>query len=98
MFERVIVQEDISLNNDSLKQNNQTESLIHNKNIIVQLLSDNLETKLNKSAAILEIVSTLPQMRALPNSSLIDPSVFTGYSKRCRCIKKASSNRYFICR
>lgn len=74
MFERVIVQGDISLNNDSLKQNNQTESLIHNKNIIVQLLSDNLETKLNESAAILEIVSTLPQMRALPNSSLIDPS------------------------
>lgn len=30
---------------------------------------------LNKSAAILEIVGALPQMRTMPNSSLIDPSL-----------------------
>ncbi len=75
IFQRIIAQEDISINNDSLLQNNQTELSIHDKNIIVQLLANHLETKLNKSAAILEIASELPQIRALPNASLIDPSL-----------------------
>jgi hypothetical protein len=35
IFERIIAQEDISINNVSLLQNNQTESSIHDKNIIV---------------------------------------------------------------
>ncbi len=39
-----------------------------------------METKLNKSAAILEIASELPQIRTLPNASLIDPS-FHGIPK-----------------
>lgn len=75
IFERIIAQQDISINKVSLLQNNQTNELsIHNKNVIVQLLANHLETKLNKSAAILEIVSKLPQIRTLPNASLIDPS------------------------
>ena len=80
MFERIIAQEDISINNDSLLQNNQTEVSIHNKNTIVQLLANHLETKLNKSAIILKIVSDIPQIRALPNASLINPS-FHGIPK-----------------
>ncbi len=80
IFERIIAQEDISINNKSLLQNNQTEVSIHNKNIIVQLLANHLETKLNKSAIILKIVSDIPQIRALPNASLINPS-FHGIPK-----------------
>jgi hypothetical protein len=80
IFERIIAQEDISINNNSLLQNNQTEVSIHNKNTIVQLLANHLETKLNKSAIILEIVSDIPQIRALPNASLINPS-FHGIPK-----------------
>jgi hypothetical protein len=80
MFERIIAQEDISINNNSLLQNNQTEVSIHNKNTIVQLLANHLETKLNKSAIILKIVSDIPQIRALPNASLINPS-FHGIPK-----------------
>jgi hypothetical protein len=75
IFERIIAQEDISINNNSLLQNNQTEVSIHNKNTIVQLLANHLETKLNKSAIILKIVSDIPQIRALPNASLINPSI-----------------------
>jgi len=75
IFERLIAQEDISINNDSLLQSNQTQLSIHDKSIIVQLLANHLEIKLNKSAAILEIASELPQMRTLPNASLIDPSL-----------------------
>ena len=74
IFERIIAQEDTSINNNSLLQNNQTEVSIHNKNTIVQLLANHLETKLNKSAIILKIVSDIPQIRALPNASLINPS------------------------
>ena len=80
MFERIIAQEDISINNNSLLQNNQTGVSIHNKNTIVQLLANHLETKLNKSAIILKIVSDIPQIRALANASLINPS-FHGIPK-----------------
>src|SRR5687768_16943735 len=75
IFQIIIAQEDISINNDSLLQNNQTELSINNKYIIVQLLANHLETKLNKSVAILQIASELPQIRTLSNASLIDPSL-----------------------
>jgi Cache domain len=87
IFERIIAQEDISINNNSLLQNNQTEVSIHNKNTIVQLLANHLETKLNKSAIILEIVSDIPQIRALPNASLINPS-FHGIPKDAEIQKR----------
>ena len=87
MFERIIAQEDISINNNSLLQNNQTEVSIHNKNTIVQLLANHLETKLNKSAIILKIVSDIPQIRALPNASLINPS-FHGIPKDAEIQKR----------
>ncbi|HEX2407099.1 MAG TPA: cache domain-containing protein, partial [Nitrososphaeraceae archaeon] len=85
IFQRIIAQEDniSTINNNSLLllQNNQTELSIYNKNIIiVQLLANQLETKLNKSAAILELASEFPQIRALPNASLINPS-FHGIPK-----------------
>jgi hypothetical protein len=75
LFERIIAQQDISINNNSLLQNNHAEVSIHNKNTIVQLLANYLETKLNKSATILKILSDIPQITALPNGSLINPSL-----------------------
>jgi hypothetical protein len=87
MFERIIAQDEISINNNSLLQNNQTEVSIHNKNTIVQLLANHLETKLNKSAIILKIVSDIPQIRALPNASLINPS-FHGIPKDAEIQKR----------
>ena len=84
IFERIIAQEDISIKNNNsllLLQDNQTELSIYNKNIIiVQLLANQLETKLNKSAALLELASESPQIKALPNASLINPS-FHGIPK-----------------
>ena len=85
IFERIIAQEDdistINYNSLLLQNNNQTELSIYNKNIIiVQLLANQLETKLNKSAAILELATEFPQIRALPNASLINPS-FHGIPK-----------------
>ena len=87
IFERIIAQEDISINNNSLLQNNQTEASIHNKNTIVQLLANHLETKLNKSAIILKIVSDIPQIKTLPNASLINPS-FHGIPKDAEIQKR----------
>lgn len=87
IFERIIAQEDISINNNSLLRNNQTEVSIHNKNTIVQLLANHLETKLNKSAIILKIVSDIPQIKTLPNASLINPS-FHGIPKDAEIQKR----------
>ena len=87
IFERIIAQEDISINNNSLLQNNQTEVPIHNKNTIVQLLANHLETKLNKSAIVLKIVSDIPQIKTLPNASLINPS-FHGIPKDAEIQKR----------
>lgn len=87
IFERIIAQEDISINNNSLLQNNQTEASIHNKNTIVQLLANHLETKLNKSAILLKIVSDIPQIKTLPNASLINPS-FHGIPKDAEIQKR----------
>ena len=87
IFERIIAQEDISINNNSLLQNNQTEVSIHNKNTIVQLLANHLETKLNKSAIVLKIVSDIPQIKTLPNASLINPS-FHGIPKDAEIQKR----------
>ena len=87
IFERIIAREDISINNNSLLQNNQTEVPIHNKNTIVQLLANHLETKLNKSAIVLKIVSDIPQIKTLPNASLINPS-FHGIPKDAEIQKR----------
>ena len=87
IFERIIAREDISINNNSLLQNNQTEVSIHNKNTIVQLLANHLETKLNKSAIVLKIVSDIPQIKTLPNASLINPS-FHGIPKDAEIQKR----------
>ena len=93
IFEKIIAQEDdiSTINNNSLlllQNNNQTELSIYNKNIIiVQLLANQLETKLNKSAATLELASEFPQIRALPNASLINPS-FHGIPKEADMEKR----------
>lgn len=78
--------EDELLNNDLSVQTNDTGLLLY-KTVIVQLLADQLETKLNKSAAILEIASTLPQIRTLPNASLIDSSLH-GIPKDADIVKR----------
>ena len=57
IFQEIIAQEGIPITNDSLLKGNQNQLSIHDKNIIVQLLASHLETKLNKSVAILEIAS-----------------------------------------
>ncbi|NOJ29450.1 MAG: hypothetical protein DA328_04700 [Nitrososphaeraceae archaeon] len=86
LFQTLNAQDDVLLNNDSSLQTNETELLPY-KTVIVQLLADQLETKLNKSAAILEIASTLPQISTLPNASLIDPSLH-GIPKDADIVKR----------
>jgi hypothetical protein len=51
---------------------NQTESeMIPDKNPIVNILANELETRINKSGAILEITSRLPQVKSAPHASSI---------------------------
>jgi hypothetical protein len=41
----------------------------------LKLLADSLSDRLNKSAAILEITSKLPEVKSAPNSNLISPKL-----------------------
>jgi hypothetical protein len=43
--------------------------------ILIKILADNLENRLNKSAAILEITSKLPESKNLPYNNSIDPTL-----------------------
>ena len=52
IFERIIAQKDISINNISLLQNNQTESSIHDKNIIVILMIITNNQKINVYSSV----------------------------------------------
>jgi Cache domain len=52
-------------------QNKAAESTIPaDRGLLVKLLADNLENRLNKSAAILEITGELPQVKNTPSSSI----------------------------
>src|SRR5947209_4497507 len=50
---------------------NQTGQIISNKILEVRLLADSLGNKLNKTAAILQVTSKLPQVRNVSSSNLI---------------------------
>jgi hypothetical protein len=57
---------------NSMAHFNQTESeMIPDKNPIVNILANELETRINKSGAILEITSRLPQVKSAPHASSI---------------------------
>ncbi len=71
----IIAQKNIHIDKDSILATNDSTLSIQDKKIIVYLLANQLETKINKSVAMLEMASKLPEIRTLPNASLIDPSV-----------------------
>ncbi|HJR47201.1 MAG TPA: cache domain-containing protein, partial [Nitrososphaeraceae archaeon] len=63
---------------NSMAHFNQTEAeIIPDKNPIVDILANELETRINKSGAILEITSRLPQVKSAPYASSIS-SEFNG--------------------
>ena len=65
----------------SMAHFNQTEAeIIPVKNPIVSILTNELETRINKSGAILEITSRLPQVKSAPYASSISPE-FMDYPK-----------------
>jgi Cache domain len=61
---------------NSMAHFNQTESeMIPDKNPIASILANELETRINKSGAILEITSRLPQVNSAPYASSISPEL-----------------------
>src|SRR4030095_5151520 len=59
-------------NNTGVIQNKTPEStILADRSLMVKLLADNLENRLNKSAAILEITGELPQVRNVSYASSI---------------------------
>jgi hypothetical protein len=61
----------------SLAELNQTdaEMILAYNNAVVAILANELETKINKSSAILEITSTLPEVKSAPFASSISPEL-----------------------
>jgi hypothetical protein len=55
-------------------QNGTAESTVY-RSLMVKLLADNLEDRLNKSAAILEITSRLPELKNVSYANSIDPTL-----------------------
>lgn len=71
----IIAQENEHIDKWSLLATNDSALSIQDKKIIVHLLANQLETKINKSVAMLEMASQLPAINTLPNASLIDHSI-----------------------
>ena len=58
-----------------LDLNQRDVELVAYNNAIVSILANELETRINKSGAILEITSRLPQVKSAPNASSISPEL-----------------------
>src|SRR5918911_1617918 len=58
---------------DNLGVQNQTKAkmTLTDRSLVVKLLAESLETRINKSAAILEVTSKLPQIRSVSYANFI---------------------------
>jgi Cache domain len=78
LFHQAIAQKIIEKNNSSgIKglQNQNIQLTVNNKILLANLLANNLENRLSKSAAILEITSKLPEVKKLPFPSSINTTL-----------------------
>jgi Cache domain len=78
LFHQVIAQKIIeknSSNNKSVQTQKIQSAAVINKILLAKLLANNLENRLNKSAAILEITSKLPEVRKVSFASSINTTL-----------------------
>jgi hypothetical protein len=62
-----------TMSSSSPTSQNQTKQIIVNDRLTTRLLADSLANRLNKTAAILEVTSLLPQVRNTPYANSISP-------------------------
>ncbi|HET6799615.1 MAG TPA: cache domain-containing protein [Nitrososphaeraceae archaeon] len=62
---------------DNLGVQNQTKAkmTITDRSLVVKLLAESLESRINKSAAVLEVTSKLPQIRSVSYANFISPEL-----------------------
>jgi len=77
-----------AVSSSSPSSQNQTKEVMANDKIIVSLLADSLANRLNKTAAILEVTSLLPQVRDAPYANSISPA-FHGIPQNLDSPKRA---------
>lgn len=89
LFHQVIAQKIIEKNSSDNKsiQTQKIQSAVINKILLAKLLANNLENRLNQSAAILEITSKLPEVRKVSFASSINTTLhgiakYTDLAKR----------------
>jgi len=71
---------------------NHTKQILSNDNIMARLLADSLGNRLNKSAAILEVTSMLPQVKNVSHPNSISP-VFHGVPQNIDSAKRTISKQ-----
>ena len=84
----IMAQRTTAVSSSSPSPQNQTKEVMANDKIIVSLLADSLANRLNKTAAILEVTSLLPQVRDAPYTNLISPA-FHGIPQNLDSPKRA---------
>ena len=72
-FEPISAQANINTNYDSTESN----SIQNNISLITNILAKNLENRIQKAGAILEITSKLPQVRDVPYAHLLNQTLNT---------------------
>jgi Cache domain len=90
LFHQAIAQKIIEKNNLSGNkglQNQNIQLTVNNKILLANLLANNLENRLNKSAAILELTSILPEVRKVSFASSINTTLH-GISKETDLAKR----------
>lgn len=76
------------MSSSSPTSQNQTKRIIMNDMLMTRLLADSLANRLNKTAAILEVTSLLPQVRIAPYANSISPD-FHGIPQNLDSPKRA---------
>ena len=84
----IMAQRTTAVSSSSPSPQNQTKEVMANDKIIVSLLADSLSNRLNKTAAILEVTSLLPQVRNAPYANSIS-TAFHGIPQNLDSAKRA---------
>ncbi|MGB6528691.1 MAG: hypothetical protein WBF33_11335, partial [Candidatus Nitrosopolaris sp.] len=77
-----------TMSSSSPTSQNQTKQMIMNDMLTTRLLADSLANRLNKTAAIVEVTSLLPQVRNAPYANSISPA-FHGIPQNLDSAKRA---------
>jgi Cache domain len=69
------IAQESSLDNLGVQNQTKAKMTITDRSLVVKLLAESLESRINKSAAVLEVTSKLPQIRSVSYANFISPEL-----------------------